>query len=109
LLNIVGASFHEQVVIILDCCYSALIGAKGGPSAELQEKARQTSGLFILTSSDKQEISREEAAEKDGPILGVFTSALLRSVESEGAANDEGEIRLKSLVGLLREDPRLTG
>jgi formylglycine-generating enzyme required for sulfatase activity len=109
LLNIVEASFHNQVIIILDCCYSALIGAKGEPSDGLLEKARETSGLFIVTSSDKLQISREEAAEQDGPVLGVFTSALLRIAESESAANDEGEIRLRGLVEALQEDPKLGG
>jgi len=109
LLNIVDASFHNQVVIILDCCYSALVGGKGDPSAELQQKASETSGLFILTSSDKHQISREEAAEQDGPVLGAFTAALVRSADSDGAANDEGEIRLRRLVDALQRDQQLAG
>jgi hypothetical protein len=101
----------ENVVLLLDCCFSGAVsesfGLKGGSVAEqLQEVARETSGLHILTSSARYQPSRE-AARDGGPTIGEFTRVLLEGLETGAAdGNGDGVIHLSELNAYIQREIR---
>ena len=91
LTDLVAESDCDQVVLLLDCCYSGAVdeGLRGGISSEMQiiEDAR---GFFILTASTEHQAAREMKPGPDGKVMGRFTAAFVEGIET-GAADADGK------------------
>ncbi len=99
LTDLVNQSDCDQVVLILDCCYSGAVddGLRGDIGSEMRviEDAR---GFYILTASTDQQTAKETEPNSDAPVMGQFTAALAQGIES-GAADlgRKGQILLSDL------------
>jgi hypothetical protein len=95
--DIVEHSDCDQVVLLLDCCYSGAVGVRGDVVSELRvvENAR---GFYIMTASSEMQAAREEEPATGGAVMGRFTAALVNGIES-GAADQEykGKVLLSDL------------
>lgn len=102
----------RQMVILIDACHSAAAG--GGIAAtskrQLERAENNTFNLYaeaifnqegraLLTSSDVNEISEEDA--KWGGGHGVFTWALLRGLNGEANTNGDGVITTGELFDFV--------
>jgi HEAT repeat protein len=101
----VNDSNCEQVVLLLDCCYSGAVGAglRGDVGSALRVAA-DASGFFMMTACTGIQSTRETAARSpDSVVMGLFTDALVNGIES-GAADQQrtGEIRLYELRDYLQ-------
>src|SRR3954469_15687848 len=100
LRDFVEESNCNQVVLLLDCCYSGAIedGLRGDVPSELHivEEAR---GFYILTASTAIQAARETASGSGGVVMGHFTAALVDGIET-GAADQGRKGRI--LVSDLR-------
>jgi len=105
LRDLVEESHCDQVVLILDCCYSGAVddGLRGDVGSELHviDDAR---GFYIMTASTAIQTARETALLPGGVVMGRFTAALLEGIES-GAADQgrKGKIFLSDLRYYLRQ------
>jgi len=91
ILVLANASEAENKVIILDCCYSGILGSPkiaGGKTAQIAE------GVTILTASKPDETSLEVNGH------GVFTNLLLNAIRG-GAADLRGEITPGSVYAYI--------
>lgn len=99
LRDLVEQSKCDQVVMLLDCCYSGAVedGLRGDVDSALctVEDAR---GFYIMTASTGLQAARETEVEPGGATMGRFTAALVHGIES-GAADLErkGKILLSDL------------
>jgi uncharacterized caspase-like protein len=95
--DLIEHSNCDQVVLLLDCCYSGAVGIRGDVESELRI-AMRASGSFILTASSAMQAAREEEPVTGGDAMGCFTAALISGIES-GAADLEckGEVLLSDL------------
>ena len=95
--DLVEHSDCDQVVLLLDCCYSGAVGLRGDVESELRvvENAR---GFYIMTASSDMQAAREEQPAAGGAVMGRFTAALVSGIES-GAADRErkGKVLLSDL------------
>jgi hypothetical protein len=98
LRDLVEESDCDQVVLLLDCCYSDAVddGLRGDPASELQV-VENAHGFYIITASTGLQTARETALSSD-VIMGQFTAALVNGIES-GAADRarKGKILLSDL------------
>ncbi|HJS85262.1 MAG TPA: hypothetical protein VJ779_07355, partial [Acetobacteraceae bacterium] len=99
LRDLVEESDCDQVVLLLDCCYSGAVeGAlKGDVDSELHivENAR---GFYIMTASSNLQAARETEVVSGGAVMGRFTAALVNGIESGAAdAGRKGKILLSDL------------
>ena len=87
LTELVERSDCDQVVLLLDCCYSGAVedGFRGDVTSELHvvENAR---GFYIMTASSGVQTARETETAGSGAVMGRFTAALVNGIES-GAAD----------------------
>jgi uncharacterized caspase-like protein len=103
LRDLVEQSNCDQVVLLLDCCYSGAVdeGLRSDVGSELHvvDNAR---GFYIMTASTGIQTARETASFPGGVVMGRFTAALVNGIES-GAADRErkGRILLSDLRDYL--------
>ena len=97
LSDLVELSNCQQVVLVLDCCYSGAVGLRGDVGSELHivDKAH---GFYIMTASTGIQAARETETAVDGAVMGSFTASLVKGIES-GAADRgrSGKILLSDL------------
>ena len=91
LLTIVNNSKCKNKVVVLDCCYSGMLG---NMSIENQNTAVISEGVTLLTASKKDETS----AEVNGH--GVFTSLFIDALNG-GAADLLGNITLGGIYAFI--------
>jgi hypothetical protein len=75
-LTLANASKAKSRVVILDCCYSGIMGT---PAAAGRQTAQLAEGLTVLTASRDS----ESALEADGS--GVFTALVVDALQGGGA------------------------
>ncbi|CAK8711391.1 hypothetical protein KKHLCK_00385 [Candidatus Electrothrix laxa] len=90
-------SNSRRKVLLLDCCYSGLIGTafvpKGDVDSQLQDMSGE--GTFIMTASTGIEV----AVEKEGDRLGLFTKHLVEGIRSgEADRNEDGWVDMQEQV-----------
>jgi hypothetical protein len=99
LRDLVEESDSNQVLLILDCCYSGAVddGRRGDVSSELQI-VQDARGFYIITASTGVQAARETAPMLGGAVMGRFTAAVVNGIES-GAADQgrKGRILLSDL------------
>jgi HEAT repeat protein len=99
LRDLVEESNCDQVVLLLDCCYSGAVddGLRGDVGSEL-EIVDDAHGFYIVTASTGMQAARETAVSPNGVVMGRFTAALVNGIQS-GAADRErkGKILLSDL------------
>ncbi|KQC04788.1 MAG: hypothetical protein APR53_09660 [Methanoculleus sp. SDB] len=93
----------EKVALILDCCYSGAAGQdfKSGVDDEIEKlgKDREGRGIYILTSSTENEVSKE----LENDEYGLYTKYIIKGIETWKAANDDGNVTLNSLHDYVKE------
>jgi tetratricopeptide (TPR) repeat protein len=97
LCDLVELADCDQVVLLLDCCYSGAVGLRGDVESELRV-VENASGFYIMTASSEMQAAREEQPAAGGAVMGRFTAALVSGVET-GAADRErkGKVLLSDL------------
>jgi uncharacterized caspase-like protein len=82
LRDLVEQSDCDQVVLLLDCCYSGAVneGFRGEVSSELHI-VDDAHGFYIMTSSTSIQVAREVAPLPDGVVMGRFTATLVEGIE----------------------------
>src|SRR5829696_2246069 len=89
------ASRSMKIVLLLDCCFSGAFG-KGlrprGDGAAHAMEALEGSGRVVLTASDAVQFSWEGDAPSGEPTPSVFTSALVRGLETGEADLDRDRL-----------------
>jgi uncharacterized caspase-like protein len=101
------SSRSKRQLVMLDCCYSGAFahGAREvvGSTMDTEESFRGAmdgKGRFVITSSDKQQISLEESDQDDTKDFAVFTRYVIEGLRSGKAAEARGDITVGSLVRL---------
>jgi caspase domain-containing protein len=97
--RLVDQSDCDQVVLLLDCCYSgALDDLRGADVASEMRVIEDAQGFYILTASTGLQAAREEASVSGGAVMGKFTHALVDGIET-GASDvaRKGRIMLSDL------------
>jgi uncharacterized caspase-like protein len=98
-----------RVLLLFDACHSGAVGP-GGESPVLDagvlRDALNSNNIAVLTSSDKDELSREDPAWKHGAFTKAFLDALAggadpfnRGVISTGSLADAMKREVKELSG----------
>jgi hypothetical protein len=105
-------SFSERVVLFLDCCYSGAFGAgmtsRAGETVDIGERF-EGSGRVVLTASSAMEYSFEGENRTGSGEESVFTSALVRGLESGEADSDQdGWISVEELYRYVYRQVRRT-
>lgn len=97
LREMVEESNCDQIVLLLDCCYSGAVMRGGDVSSELRI-VDDASGFYIMTASTSIQPARETAPLPGGTVMGRFTAALVDGLET-GAADQgrKGKILLSDL------------
>jgi hypothetical protein len=103
LTDLVEESDCGQVILLLDCCYSGAVDARGDVSSELQV-IDNAQGFYILTATTSTRSAREIELVSGGAVMGRFTAALVKGIES-GAADlsCNGTILLSDLRHYLEQ------
>ena len=99
LRDLVGASDSNQVLMLLDCCYSGAVdhGLRADVGSELQV-VQEARGFYIITASTGMQAAREMAPMPGGVVMGRFTAALVNGIESGDADRGrKGKIMLSDL------------
>lgn len=95
--QLVEHSDCDQVVLLLDCCYSGSVGVRGDVESEMRV-VDDAHGFYILTASTDMHAAREVEPAAGGAVMGRFTAALVNGIEG-GAADRErkGKVLLSDL------------
>jgi len=98
LTDLVNQSDCDQVVLLLDCCYSGAVDDGRGDLGSEMHIIEDARGFYILTASTDQQTAKETESLADHKVMGRFTAALVEAIES-GAADAErkGRILLSDL------------
>ena len=100
---------HGRVLVLLDACHSGAVtddGTQIAPSADLLRSALIASNVTVLTSSNADEVSREDPNWGNG----AFTKALLEALKGAADTNNDGLISISELTDYLSwRVPELTG
>jgi formylglycine-generating enzyme required for sulfatase activity len=103
-------SRSKRQVVLLDCCYSGAFahGARNmvGSSMDTKEAFRGEQagrGRVVITSSDKQRVSLEQLDEVEDTGYAVFTGCVIKGLKSGEAANERGDVTVRSLYEYLYE------
>jgi hypothetical protein len=97
----VNESACDQIVLLLDCCYSGAVGLRGTIDEVLKDELKRVqdaAGFFILTASTGTQAARESEATQNRRIMGRFTAAICEGIES-GIA-DQGKRGRISLIDI---------
>src|SRR5689334_6655652 len=98
LTDLVSQSDCDQVVLMLDCCYSGAVDDLRGDVASEMHVLEDARGFYILTASTDTQIAKEAEPRAGGTVLGRFTAALVDAIESGAAdAGRKGRILLSDL------------
>ena len=108
LRSLIDDSRSNQVVLVLDCCFSGAAGKAFLRSAvEDQLALAQGTGRYILTSATSIQTSREREHDEGGEVLGDFTRCMVEGISSGLADTDnDGRITLGELRDYLQEHLR---
>ena len=104
----VQASPCDQVVLLLDCCYSGAVsqGLRGALDSQLQA-VQNAAGFYILTASTSIQTASENEKERNGKIMGRFTAAIVDGIKTGSAdLNRKGRIHLSDLKQHLERTVR---
>jgi WD40 repeat protein len=88
---------HGRVLVLLDACHSGAVsgdGTKLTSNADLLRMTIAGSNVTVLTSSTKNELSREDDKWKNG----AFTKVLLAALGKEADENHDGLISMSDLT-----------
>jgi WD40 repeat protein len=103
-----GLAQHGRVLVLLDACRSGGAMATGQTLAADATRLRAAligPNITVLTSSSKEELSREDPTWGNG----AFTKVVLEALSSKADANRNGLISVSELTGYLtRHVPGLT-
>jgi len=100
--SLVDNSRSEQIILILDCCFSGA-AAKAFVRSAVDDQLKLTreesgTGLHILTSATEIQTSHEREREEGGMVLGVFTRSILEGIKSgEADVDNNGDITVTDL------------
>jgi hypothetical protein len=98
LTDLVSQSDCDQVVLLLDCCYSGAIGDLRGDVRSEMHVIEDARGFYILTASTDHQTARETEPSAGLPVMGRFTAALVDGIESGSAdSGRKGRILLSDL------------
>ena len=107
-------SRSKRQVVMLDCCYSGAFahGARDvvGSSMDTEsafQGAQGGKGRVVIASSDKQQVSLEQADEQEDTGYAVFTRHVIEGLRSANAADDRGNITIRSLYDYIYERVRM--
>ena len=92
---------HGKVLLLLDACHSGAVGAQGwatDPDAKVLQDAMDLENVTVLTSSKKNELSKELPDWKHGALAQAFLDALA------GAADSQGIVRLSALTDAMENE-----
>jgi hypothetical protein len=105
LRDLVEQSDCNEVVLLLDCCFSGAVGEglRGDMGSELHVVA-DAGGFYMLTAGTGVQAARETARLPGDVVMGRFTAALVNGIAS-GAADQgrRGKILLSDLRHYLRQ------
>jgi uncharacterized caspase-like protein len=73
-----------RVLLLLDACHSGAVGLGGSPDASVLRSAVNLDNVTVLTSSKKDEFSRESSAWNHGAFTQAFLDALSGGADPEG-------------------------
>jgi hypothetical protein len=103
-----GIAKHGRVLVLLDACRSGGAMATGQALVADPDRLRAAlvgANITVLTSSSKDELSREDPRWGNG----AFTKIVLEALSSRADANRNGPISISELTGYLtRHVPGLT-
>ncbi len=109
LRNLIANARCDQVVLLLDCCYSGAAGrefSRGGVDDQLA-LMREAQGLHVLTASTGFQTARELEGADAGKVMGRFTRAITEGLTSGRADCDrDGQVSLSDLRRYLAETIR---
>ena len=98
-----------RVLLLFDACHSGAVGPGGASpvlDAGVLRDALNSNNVTVLTSSDKDELSREDRAWGHG----AFTKAFLNSLSGGADPNSRGTISTADLAVAMRNElERLSG
>jgi beta-lactam-binding protein with PASTA domain len=99
--RLMNRSRSRSIVLVLDCCYSGAFArgmiARGGDTVQLKERF-DGRGRVVLTASNAMEYSFEGDEPSGTGRPSIFTSELVRGLETGDADGDrDGEISLDEL------------
>jgi beta-lactam-binding protein with PASTA domain len=99
--RLMNRSRSRSIVLVLDCCYSGAFArgmiARGGDTVQLKERF-DGRGRVVLTASNAMEYSFEGSEPSGTGRPSIFTSELVRGLETGEADGDrDGEISLDEL------------
>ena len=98
LSDLVDASDCDQIVLLLDCCFSGAVKGLRGDVGSALQVVEEAHGFSIITATTSMQATREEAASPGGMVMGKFTAALVKGIESGAADQDrKGKILLSDL------------
>jgi beta-lactam-binding protein with PASTA domain len=105
--RLMNRSRSRSIVLILDCCYSGAFArgliARGGDTVQLKERF-DGRGRVVLTASNAMEYSFEGTEPSGTGRPSIFTSELVRGLETGEADRDrDGEISLDELYEYVYE------
>jgi hypothetical protein len=92
---------HGKVLLLLDACHSGAVGAQGwatDPDAKILQDAMDLENVTVLTSSKKNELSKELPDWKHGALAQAFLDALA------GAADSQGIVKLSALTDAMENE-----
>jgi hypothetical protein len=90
-------SRSRKILLLLDCCYSGAFSdtrrARAGDAAHPLEPLRGGTGRVVLTATSELEYAWEGDTRSGEPTPSVFTSALIKGLET-GEADRDGDQRI---------------
>jgi len=92
---------YGKVLLLLDACHSGAVGAQGwatDPDAKVLQDAMDLENVTVLTSSKKNELSKELPEWKHGALAQAFLDALA------GAADSQGIVKLSALTDAMENE-----
>jgi uncharacterized caspase-like protein len=92
-----------KVLLLLDACYAGAVGLDGSPTsldASVVRNLVTKNSVTVLSSSTKDEVSKELPAWKHGALA----QALLDALGGGARANDEGRISMPELAKAMDKD-----
>jgi len=100
LYDMIDNSDSNQVVLLLDCCFSGAAGrdfTRGSVQDQIQ-MMQEAKGLHVLTATTSHQTAREEEATDGSPVMGKFTRAIVDGITTGTAdRNRDGVVSINDL------------